>query len=311
MALKFRSKLVLAKLEITPGTAVALVAADAILASNIELTPLAGDTVSREIEFPYYGNSAQIPVNSHQQLAFRVELASSDSKGTAPGWGKLLQACGFAETTSNNVKVDYTPVSTGEKTLTLSLNIDGQLHTLKGARGTFTIEQGANQLPYLNFTFTGLWTDPSSVAQVANPTFTAFKDPLIGSNNNTPTFSFMNKADLSLSAYSYDHANEVNHRELINAPSEVIIAGRSPTGSVTIDAQPYSALNLPKKARDGGSGVLSLIHGSGDGKIVEINSPKVQVSGISYSEDNGALQAQADLAFLPSTGNDEIKITAK
>ncbi len=313
MALKWRRKLILAKVEAAAGTAESLAAADAVLASNIELTPLAGDTVSREIEYPYYGNSAQIPVNSHQTLAFRVELASSGARGTAPAWGKLLQGCGFAETTTANTKVDYTPVSTGEKTLTLSLNIDGQLHTLKGARGTFTIEAGVNQIPYLNFTFTGLWTDPSSTAAVASPVFTAFKDPLIGSKGNTPLFSFMGQSNLALSAFSYDHANEVNHRELIGASSEVLITGRAPTGSVTIDAPAYSALNLPKKAKDADTGALIIVHGQGDGKIVSIHSPKVQASGVSYSDDNGTMQAQVDLAFLPSAaaGNDEIKLEVR
>ena len=140
MAIKYRRKLILAKVEGTAGTAEVLAAADAVLASNIELTPLAGDTVSREIEYPYYGNSAQIPVNAHQQLAFRVELAGSGTKDTAPAWGKLLQGCGFAETVERGKDVDYTPITGGEKTMTLSLNIDGQLHTLAGARGTFTAE---------------------------------------------------------------------------------------------------------------------------------------------------------------------------
>ena len=313
MTLRYRRKLILAKVEATAGTAEALAAADAVLASNIELTPLAGDTVSREIEYPYYGNSSQIPVNTHQQLSFRVELAGSGTKGTEPAWGKLLQGCGLAEVITARTKVDYTPISTGEKTLTLSLNIDGQMHSLAGARGTFTIEQGANQIPYINFTFTGLWQDPASTAAVANPNFAGFKAPVIGSNDNTPVFSFMGVSDLGLSTFSYDHANEVVHRELIGSDNEVLITGRQPTGSVTIDAPAYSKLNLPKGARDGTTGALSVQHGVGDGNIIEITAPKVQPSAVSYSEASGTMQAQVALTFLPhrAAGNDEIRVTVR
>ncbi len=313
MALKYRRKLILAKLEAAAGTAEALAAADAVLASNIELTPLAGDTVSREIEYPYYGNSADIPVNAHQQLAFRVELAGSGVKDTAPAWGKLLQGCGFAETVSKAKHVDYAPITADEKTLTLSINIDGQLHTLAGARGTFTAELGANQIPYLNFVFTGLWDDPASTAAVKDPKYSDWKQPLVGSSAGTPTFSFYGKSDLGLSAWSYNQANEVVHRELIGAKSVVLIVGRAPTGSVTIDAPKYSVLNLPKTVKDGTTGALKIVHGKTDGAIVEINAPKVQISSVSYAEDNGVMQAQADMSCLPNAaaGNDEIKITTR
>jgi len=37
----------------------------------------------------------------------------------------------------------------------------------------------------------------------------------------------------------------------------------------------------------------------------------VQVSSVSYAEDNGVMQAQVDMAFIPDKGNDEIKITTR
>ena len=136
---------------------------------------------------------------------------------------------------------------------------------------------------------------------------------MVGSNAGTPTFTFFGKADLGLSTWSYDHANEVTHRELIGAKSEVLIAGRAPTGSVTIDAPKYSALNLPKTTKDGTTGALKIAHGKDEGKIVEINAPKVQLSSVSYAEDNGVMQAQVNMSFLPNAaaGNDEIKFTTK
>ncbi len=312
--IKFRKKLLLAKLEAVAGNPQNLAAADAVLAGNIELTPLAGDTVSRELERPYYAANEVIHVNPHHTLAFRVELAGSGAAATPPAWGRLLRACGFAETITANTRVDYTPVSAGESTITLGLNIDGQLHTLHGARGTFNLEAGANQIPYLNFTFTGRYNAPVARAQVANPDYSGFKAPLVGSNANTPTFSLFGTA-LDVSAYSYEHGNEVVHRELIGASPDVIITNRAPSFQVTLDHPGYGALNLITKTKDGDTGALQINHGVGAGKIIEVAAPKVQISAApTLSEADGAAQYQLTLAALPSNaaaGNDEIKITTK
>ena len=311
MGLRYRRKLLLAKVEATSGTAEALVAADAILAAGIEVTPLAGETTSREIEYAWYGHAGDIPINTHQQIAFKIELAGSGAAGTAPAWGKLLQGCAFAETITAGMKVDYNPITGAEQSLTIGINIDGQLHTLQGSRGTFTLEVNSNGIPYINFTFTGLWTDPSATAAVANPVYAPFKKPLISSNANTPTFEFLGQAGLGLTAFSYDHANSVTHRELINTDNEVLITGRAPTGSVTYDAVAFGTLNPAKKARDGDEGALQVIHGVGAGKIIELNAPKVQLSAPTYSDSDGVWQIQTGMSFVPNAGNDEFKITAR
>ena len=308
MALKWAKKLLLAKAESTAGTAEALTKADAILVSNVELNQLAGDSVSRELERSYFGNSDQIPVNTHLSLTFRVELAGSGAKKTPPGWGKLLLPCGMKETVGS-MTVDYAPISENEPTLTLGLNIDGQLHTLAGSRGSFGIESGANAIPYLTFSFTGLYTEPSSVAATKMPVFTAFKKPLVGSNKNTPAFSFHGKGDLALSGFNYDHANEVVHREVIGAANSVVISNRAPTGSVTIDTPKYTDLNLVARAKAGTLGALVLQHGTADGEKVAISLPQTAISGISNTEADGIWQNEVSFAVLPKDGNDEIKIT--
>ena len=314
MQVKYAKKLLLAKIEATAGMAEVLAATDAILAKDIELSPLVGGAVSRDLQRSYHGHRGEIQVNSHQTLAFKVELAGPGTKGIAPAWGKLLQGCGLAETLMPNVSAAYTPVSTGEKTLTLALNIDGQLHTLKGARGTFSVELGANEIPYLSFSFTGQWSEPTSTAAIANPVLTPFKDPLPAASAQTGAFTFFTHADLRLSAFSYEHANAITHRDLIGtADPEVVITDRAPTGSITVDAPKLSVLNLIKKARDNDTGALLIQHGKTDGEIIELTAPKVQGAEPSYGEADGILQLQLSLAFLPNAtvGNDEFKLTAR
>ena len=314
MGLKYGQKLLLAKIEASAGTAETLAATDAILAKDIELSPLVGGTVSRDLQRSYHGHRGEIQVNSHQTLAFKVELAGPGTKGIAPAWGKLLQGCGMAETLTATTKAAYTPVSAGEKTLTLALNIDGQLHTLAGTRGTFSLELGASEIPYLSFTFTGLWREPTSTAAIANPVLTPFKDPLPAASAQTGAFTFFTHTDLRLSSFAYEHANAITHRDLIGtADPEVVITDRAPTGSITVDAPELSVLNLIKKARDNATGALLIRHGKTDGEIIEIEAPKVQATEPSYGEADGILQVSLSLAFLPNAtaGNDEFKLTAR
>lgn len=311
MALKFRQKLLLAKIEAVSGTAQPLTAADAILASNVELNELAGDTVSREIERPYYGNPGDIPINVHMTLSFNVELASSGGAGTAPAWGKLLKACAMAETITAVTKTVYNPITGAEQSITLGLNIAGQLFTMPGARGTWAITGGSNRIQYLNFTFTGKFTEPSSTTQVKNPVYTAFKDPLIGSNTNTPIFEFLGNDDLGLTEFTYTHAAEVVHREVINVDPEVLVSGRSPTFSMVIDQPAYATLNLASKARGTETGALKIVHGKAAGEIIQIDLPKTQISSLGNQEADGIWQKSVGLSVLPNTGNDEISLEVR
>lgn len=99
MAQKFRIRAFRAALEATYGVDAVPVTADALLVSgDFTLTPNF-DTVKRDTVKPFLGNSEQFPVSSNFTLSGSVELAGSGTQGVAPAWGKLLMACGFAETT--------------------------------------------------------------------------------------------------------------------------------------------------------------------------------------------------------------------
>lgn len=99
MALLNRKRTLLAKIETVYGTDSAPTgAANAILCRNLDITPLEGQTVSRDLVRPFYGNSEQLPTSMYVKASFEVEMAGSGTAGVAPAWGPLLRACGFAET---------------------------------------------------------------------------------------------------------------------------------------------------------------------------------------------------------------------
>lgn len=328
MAKRWRRKIVLAHLEDAnekpggaPGTGVlAMTAADAVLVgTDVELTPVAGDTVDRELLRPNFGNSQEYNVNVHQTLAFSVDLAAKAgfafpvAMGDAPPWGILMRACGMAEVTTNGAKatgsIAYSPTNGDSNRVTLAVQMDGVQHRLAHALGTWTLEFAANAVPRLRYTFTGLYADPTDTPLVNNPSVAAWGDPVLPSDDNTPTFSLHGAGDLALQSLSLDYGNEVQYLEAIGAGGEIAITDRKPSGSLTIRAPSVADFAAVKKAKESAAGALSVVHGPAAGAQIKIDCPKLSLSSPTYSEDRGLAMLQANVRPLPSAGSDEIKIS--
>ena len=365
MAKRYRRKVLLVKIEAVAGTAEVLARADAILAVDIERTPVAGDTVSRELERAFYGADEEINVNVHSQIAFGVEIAGSGAAGTAPAWGRLLRACGMAEsheyaaaaadgvwtqakadaddydagdtvehngrhwtsTIANNPdepadgaagwnavpaeRIEYRPITGGEPTVTIGINIDGILKTYAGSRGTFTAEIANRAVPRFRFTFTGKYASPTDTAAVADPDYSEFVKPAIPSNVNSPTFSLLGINTIGLSSLTLDYGVEVVHDERIGVAPAVEIVDRSASGTLTVDTPPVATLPIEQRAKENATGALQLVHGTVAGNIVQLDLPRIGLSSPSDQENNGVWQTQVNYRAVPVAGNDEVKITVK
>jgi hypothetical protein len=98
MSLAQRKRVILAALEATYGTDSTPGNADAILCSNLDITPLQGSSVERDFIRPYFGGSGAIRIENYVSLSFETEIAGAGAAGTAPEWGTLLKACNMTET---------------------------------------------------------------------------------------------------------------------------------------------------------------------------------------------------------------------
>ncbi len=169
----WKRKVLLAKIETTYGTDPTPTGElNAILATQVRLTPMEGQDENRDLELPYLGAQRTIPKELHAKLAFRVEMTPSGTVGTAPAWGVLLRACACAQTIVEDTSVAYNPVSAAHESITLYQWIDAVLYRLSGARGTRVLRVTAQGIVYWEFDFTGLWVIASDTAQ-AVPTLAA------------------------------------------------------------------------------------------------------------------------------------------
>ena len=214
MAKLYRKRTVLIKVESTYGTDSSPAGTDACQVRNLEVTPVQSDIVSRDLIRPYLGASPQLIANNRVQVTFEVEYAGSGTAGTAPRYGSLLKACGFSETIVASTSVTYAPVSTSFSSVTMYYSTDGVRHKVTGARGTYSLNLTANQIPVINFTMTGQYVAPTDTAD-PTPTFTAQATPKIFNDTNTTAFTLFSETDLPLQSCQLDIGNEVVYRELI------------------------------------------------------------------------------------------------
>lgn len=318
-----RNTLILAKLEPTYGTdSVPVGGTDALLVSDPSINPLVANNVARNFVRGYLGGSEQLVGTNYVEVSFTVEAAGSGTATTPPAWGKLLQACGFGQTVGA-ASVDYLPVSTfGTNTsLTIYYFLDGQLHKLLGARGTWELAMGVGERPEFRFRFIGKNGGLTAVANPA-PTLTAWRTPQVVTDTNS--------ADLALGGVTYtagtgvisggtgftskglqvSSGNNLVFQPLVGAET-VELTDRQITGTLSLDLSAAQAVSAMTDVLANTTTGLGFTHGTTTGNILGVFSPVVQRISPSVEDLNGNALHAYQLRMVPSAGNDELRIVAR
>ena len=308
MALLLRKRLILIETESSYGTDPTPDGADAVLVRDLNITPQQSDVVSRDLIRPYLGASEQLLANTRVECTFSVELAGSGAAGTAPRYGKALQACGLSETVAAGTSVTYAPVSSSFGSVTIHYNIDGMRHKVTGCRGTFTLNANVGEIPTIDFTFTGIYNAPDDSA-LPSVTYADQAIPLIFKNGNTDTFSLLSYSG-SLQSVTFDVANTVVYRELIGGTKEVLMTDRASNGTVVLEAVTIATKDYFTAAlTDSTLGNLTFQHGTTAGNIVDFASTRIDIGDVSYSDQDGIAMLNIPYTAIPSTsGNDEFSL---
>jgi hypothetical protein len=315
-----RNSAILAKTETTYGTdPTPTGSANAILVSNLTITPLVSQNVSRDLIRGYFGGSEQLVGTSYVQCTFDVELSGSGTAGTAPAYGPLLIGCGMAETVTASYHVVYDPISTAQKGTTIWYYVDGVKHVINGARGNVEFKLGLGERPVMSFTFQGL---DGGVTATSTPsqTLTAFKAPIAITDTNTSDFTLGSSLTLGSAipaisggttypsrGLSLSLGNTLAHVPLLGGES-VDITGREVTGRATLDLTAAQQASFHTDIKANTTTTATFLHGTATGYKFALYSPAVQRINPAYTDQNGRVMTDLDLRFLPSSGNDEIKL---
>lgn len=308
MALLSRKRLILIKSEATYGTDASPAGTDAVLVSDLSITPVQSDTVDRELIRPYLGASEQLLANVKVEVTFKVEFAGSGTAGTAPAYGKALKACGYSETISAGVSVTYAPVSSSFGSVTIYYNVDGVLHKVTGCRGTYVLNAAVGEIPSIEFTMTGIYNTPTDTA-APTATYSNQATPVIFKNGNTTSFQFLSYAGC-LQSVELDGGNEVLYRELVGCTKEVLITNRAVSGTVVIEATTMAQKNYFTAAlTDSTLGNLTFQHGQTAGNIITLTSSSIDIADPSYDDQDGIHMLSIPFIAVPTgSGNNELSI---
>ncbi|MET3132861.1 hypothetical protein AAKU55_003142 [Oxalobacteraceae bacterium GrIS 1.11] len=177
MSFLTRKRAILSKIETTYGVdSVPTGGADAILMSNLTVSPMETTLVQRQNIKSYMGNNPSVLAAIYAKVSFEVELAGSGAAGTPPPYNDLLRACGLSETIlAAPLTGTSTAGSAGSMTLAagasavdgayagMTINITGG--TGAGQSGVVASYVGLTKVATLTAPF-GVLTDATSVYTV-------------------------------------------------------------------------------------------------------------------------------------------------
>lgn len=312
-----RNTVILAKPEITVGTdSVPTGAANALLVSDMSITPLDAKNIDRNNIRGFFGANEQLVGSASVKVGFTVELSGSGSAATPPAWGALLLGCAMAEgLLITPSRVEYTPISTALKTATIYYYDDGVLHKLLGAMGTCTLSAKVGDRPSLKFEFVGVDGGITAVAN-AVPTLTAWKTPV--------AMTMANVTDITLGgAYATGAitggivypstglelmlGNAMQFTPLLSI-ERVDITNREVTGSTELELTAAQEVTFMGIVKANTLQSLALTIGIATGYKMIIHAPAVQLTNPKKVDLNGTRMIGYDLRCVPVAGNDELRI---
>lgn len=252
----------------------------------------------------------------HGTISFSVDMAWSGTVSTAPEWGKLLKACGWAETAYTTTGIGYTPsalctavpcvveaLETAEGETTSQLAIQ-----LRGAMGKVKMILDSVGKPFrLDFEFTGpiQTIEDRANAVVRRPASydTTTPEPVLSAA--ITLFS----ETLDLDKVTIDCGAEVSLMPDPAAPEGYVgahITKREPKGTFDPYLASISSRGHWSRITNGTTGALSIEVGSN----LVITAPAAQIiKGYDGSDRSGAAVNTLECIFCTaSTGNDEIEI---
>jgi hypothetical protein len=303
----WKNRFLLAATEVTYNTLPTIGGVNALLATEIDVTPLEVDLKDRELIRGTYGNTLKVVGGRMAKATVTVELAGSGTAGTAPRWGALMRACGFSQTIVAVTSVAYAPVSTGHDSVSLSFFADGTRHNLTGCRGTVSFSYEVGEVPTMTFEFTGLYNTAAAESN-PTPTFGAQAVPLAFNSVNTTSTSVHGFAGC-LSSLSLDIANVVTHRQLAGCTQNVQITDRLPSGSFSVEAPALGSKDYFAAANSQTLAAVNVTHGGTAGNIAALACPSCNLGTPAYSDKDGIIHIDAPFMPNPVSGNDEVTLT--
>lgn len=296
-----------AKIEATIGTAESLTSAEGVFnAYNIMFQPAINKT-QREGS----GSFNRLTSISEGQLAtitFRTDLPW-DGTATEPTiFSVLMPCCGWVEST-NVWKPKSEAPGSSVKTCTMGVYVDGILKTIKGAVGTFTITMVAGQIIFIDWSFTGVYVEPTDTAIIA-PTYPT-DAPLRFASATACSYNSVTLKTQNVTIAANNEITPLESPLTASGYSSCIIVDRFPTIVCNPELESVATQNRHNIFTDALSYALQItLDGPGNGTL-GITAPKAEIGNIQEGERGKVVTDEITFNCTKngSTQNEELYFT--
>lgn len=296
-----------AKIETTIGTAESLTSAEgAYNAYNIMFQPAITKT-QREGS----GSFNRLTSISEGQLAtitFRTDLAW-DGTSTEPAiFSVLMPCCGWTEST-NVWKPKSEAPGSNVKTCTMGVYVDGVLKTIKGAVGTWTMVMVAGQIIFIDWSFTGVYVEPTDTSIIA-PTYPT-DAPLRFASATACSFNSVALKTQNMTIAANNEITPLESPLTASGYSSCVIVDRLPTIVCNPEMESVATQNRHNIFTDALAYALQVtLDGPGNGTL-GITAPKAEIANIQEGERGKIVTDELTLNCTKNgaTQNEELYFT--
>jgi hypothetical protein len=289
--------------------------ADAILVTDMNITPLDAQNIDRKVVRGGFGASEQLVGPASVKINYTVELAGSGTPGTAPAWGKLLRACSVAEHVYDDPpRVEYVPVSEEQESINKSYYDDGVLHKVLTAVGEFSLSAKAGEIPKLTFDWTGLDGGVSEANTTGN--YAAWKKPVPITKANVIDITLgaayaagvlTGGTEYTSTGLDMKAGNQVQFDALASQETTDVV-DRESTGSIELQLSAAEEVAMAAKVKANETTSLAFTIGLVAGNKIIFFAPRVQLLNWKKVDRNGKRLVGYDLRFIPDDDNIDWRI---
>ncbi len=281
---------------------------DGIISRNTRIMPIEAEVIDRALDLNFFGRSPILLADVRSRLQFEVEMTGRSAAGVAPPWMHLVRAGGAGATVNAGVSVVIAPAQVNILSLTHYMYVGEVLHKLGGSRGDWSLVFEAGKVPYFEFDFLGLYSTPTDAAVPALTYPNSWRDPVVCSPVNTPTFTLGGVA-MPLRSLRLRQGSTVTPRFLMGDPARVRITERKPSVEMVVETVAMSAFNPWTKAVAGDRLAMQLVHGTTAGSIFTLDVPRLQLEPPELDKQSNVMEWKLKGVPLPAAGNDEWVLT--
>lgn len=299
MSRKTRKKILAAAINeaVYGADAIAAGTAQYMQTTGLEITPIEGEDIDRELDTPELGNSARMLVGDNVKISTGIELTGSGSATQPVPYLPVLVAAGWTATPGASEVVYSKVTDNSEKDVTFYGYQDGALHKATGARGTLTFTANINEVPKIEAELTGLFNGIQKTPLPNAPDFSAFQLPQkVGA---THTRLLVDGQALKMFEFEVSENVEVIYDENTEG-EEVFIADYAAEGRIMVEAPALDEFDPFTIALGETQVPIRLEHGTGTGKEIEFNIPKAQFQRPTYGDREGKVTYEINFWIIGS-----------